>query len=496
MDIPDLPDLALLKVFSYFSNEEKIKLLMLVCKRWYSLLQADFQQLCIYDRRVPHRLFWDVFAKLEVDHKYIMRTKRLTEKFAIRFRNLKRLFLFKVTSWRLFLSSLSYCGLDQLVELRIVNFYRNEIDLDPNLDYRLDYKISLPSLKKLCSDDGFHLGELRVPNLESIAGPFRGLIAFPEKIKFVWCQSFKTIQIFSNLEHLICRRINGVLPLEAMPKLKRVELFPYAESDFETIEDLRTQKNRLNRQDLLIWFSGFKENCTPDLFRIFWDTVYSGCSFDDPLNPLNPFDHFDYNEPLCVFPYQTKFRSPHLMRKFPNLQGIPENFFKVFIDIRELQIAGGQVDGESLIRFLQKANNIQTLHVSDNRFNENFFHELSRIQSIQILRLRNVFPPSAFDSDFDIGPMLNLQNVQLMEILAGPGRLKISAQLFFEFLRDTRGKFEISSRNKAVSFRNYPKTFYFSHNYSRELAFDSLDELISHAEYIARSKETIFYFEA
>ena len=82
MDILDLPDLALLEVLCYFDHEEKIKCLMLVCKRWYSFFQTDIQQLCIYDRMQPYRLFWDPLSKEEIDYKFIIRTKTLNQKFS------------------------------------------------------------------------------------------------------------------------------------------------------------------------------------------------------------------------------------------------------------------------------------------------------------------------------------------------------------------------------------------------------------------------------
>lgn len=129
-------------------------------------------------------------------------------------------------------------------------------------------KWTFPVWKKLCSICAFDLNGFAAPNLESIAFQkerFSQEVNFPEKIKFIQCERFETNQIFSNLEHLVCRRISGVLPLEAMPKLKRVELFPLGLSDFETIESLREQKNRLERSDLFIWVAGLKGNFTREL---------------------------------------------------------------------------------------------------------------------------------------------------------------------------------------------------------------------------------------
>ena len=502
MELSELPDLAVLKVLDFFSNEEKIKRLMFVCKRWHSLVQADLQQLAIYDRRSPYRIFWDALAEREVDHKYVVRSKRFTEKFTIRFANLKRLFLYEVTSCRLFLSSLNNGSLDQLVELRITWWSRGEGCLDPSLVSRLkSEKINLPSLRKLCSNcEHFHPSDLSSPNLESISVPHWKEVNFPEKVKFIWCQIFETNQIFSNLERLVCRRINGVLPLEAMPKLKRVELLPNEASDFEMIKNLRKQKKRLRRPDLLIWVSAFKENFTANLIECFWRRFqYSPPPVFDSL--LDPLDHVDYNEPLCVFPWRFVICKQHFFEKYPNLEEIPENFFNIFINIQELSISGVQVDGENIIQFIKKAKSIWNLNISDNRFNENFFRELSRIQSIQVLYLTNVFPPSA--DSFDIGFMFNLQNIGLMEIRENLTRFKMSAQLFIEFLRTMSHEdwtivvIECVQKffwiNLLSSIFNYDGL---ENDEADGLDFDSLDALISYAEDIARSEKSIFYLDS
>lgn len=183
--LQDLPDLAMLKMFSFFSNEEKIKRLSLVCRRWYLLLQADIQQLCIYDREMPYRLFWGPLWVKEIDHQVMVRTKTLNEKFAIRFGNLKKLFFFKVTRMRLFLSSLHESSLNQLVELKVMHS-------ESKCDLLLNSKINLPNLRKLSSDPPgrrMSLDEFHAPKLESIAWCFCGNVCSPERIKS-YCADF------------------------------------------------------------------------------------------------------------------------------------------------------------------------------------------------------------------------------------------------------------------------------------------------------------------
>ena len=94
MEVQELPDLALLKVFSFLSNEEKIRKLTIVCKRWHRLLQGDIQQLGIYGPRSPYRLFCDALSREEINEKFIVKAMKLTEEFTFKFRALKKLCLF------------------------------------------------------------------------------------------------------------------------------------------------------------------------------------------------------------------------------------------------------------------------------------------------------------------------------------------------------------------------------------------------------------------
>ena len=214
---------------------------------------------------------------------------------------------------------------------------------------------------------------------------------------------------------------------------------------------------------------------------------------------MDPFDHFDYNEPLSVFPEPIYFSSPHLTRKFPNLEEIPENFFKVFINVSELNI-NVRVNCQSLIRFIKKLRNLEKLSVSENEFEEHFFHELSRIQSIRSLFLNRVFPAEA---DYDIGCIFNLRNIEYMQLSGHDSNIKISAKLFIEFLKAT----EDSSVTRAITISNVltGKIIEIDHNTvckyfllwgvarddKVELEFECLNELILLIEKLAE-KDTIF----
>lgn len=512
MELQDLPDVDLLLVLDFFSNQEKIKILMFVCKRWHLLLQTDIWHLAIYERRPPYQLFWNNFSRKAIDQKLIVKTKELNEKFPIKFSNLKKLFLYKLARPRLFLSCLSENGcLDQLLELRMEHLdgRRHFFDLV------LKSKLNLPSLRTLHAVYEPFSETLNAPNLESLVIPLNHLTDnfwIPDTIKFLQCKVFARKQILANLEHLICQSIDPVLSLEQVPRLKRLELFPTNISEFETIEALKAQKEKLKRTDLLIWVSGFKTNFTIDLANSFrqksWWAVGLLC-YDLPFRLL---DHIDYNEPLSVFPWSTDLCSRFLVQQFPNLEGIPENFFNVFIDIRELSIAV-PVNGENLIRFIQKLKNLEYLSVSgykrlnenvyENQFNENFFHELSQIQSIKFLFLTDVFLSS--QSDYDIGFVLNLKNLWLISIRTNIS-VKISAKRLIEFLR-ANWLTGLETDLQICSYRaKHFEVFIDGEgcglcwadgkdhiNDDDKLEFSSLDELLAYIENMALSNEcTIF----
>ena len=506
MEIQDLPDVVLLKVFSFFSNEEKIKKLTAICKHWHWLVQNSIQQLVIYGSRPPYRLFWDALSKEEVDPKFIVKARQLTKKFTFKFRALKKLFLFELDQPHLFLISLSEDSLNQLVELKITLW---PLFYFPTLESKI--RINLTSLRKLCTDSAYYLEEaLNTPNLESIAFfdfgcPHKSQeqIRYPENIKFLLCKFFQTKPILRNLEHLVCEQIKGELPLEEMPKLKRVEVFPAETSDFEVIEELKMQKHRLKRRDLDIWVSGFKENFTKELILFFRKRFHQNIERID--SPLDPFDHFDYNEPLSVFPNRIYFTSPHLTRRFPNLAGIPKNFFKVFVDIRELALSV-PVNCQGLILFLKNARKLEKLSISQNQFEEHFFHELSRIQSIKSLFLNNILPP---DADYDLGFIFNLRNLQFMHLTGQDSNIKLSTKLLIEFLKATESFTETQifniyneSRGKVVSVCHnthfLPTTYFLMCRVARErveFKFKCLNKLIPQIEKLA-GKDTIFSLES
>ena len=373
-------------------------------------------------------------------------------------------------------------------------------------------KINLPSLKKLCFH-GAYFKALNAPNLESIASLSWTSLGFleiesdyryPEKIKFIMCSKFKTKPIFPNLEHLICETIDAFLPLEKMSRLKRVEIFPKEifpavpkeTSDLKIIEDLKLQREKLERRDLDIWFCGFKE--TGDHTAFFRSRFIRDPSDKGAELPVDPFDHLDFNEPLSVLPCSVYLYSPHLTRKFPNLEGIPPNFFRVLINIRGLKISV-EVENQNLIRFIKNIRDLEFLSVTRNQFGETFYKELSRVQSIKVLTLKESRVGPRGPKEIDFSYILNLRNIVLMSVESELSTFKISAQLFIEFLRETEDLFNdiaISGRRKkSLLISHFCRSYRVIDPFDiddRKLTFNSLDELISYVETLP-GKNTIFF---
>lgn len=338
-------------------------------------------------------------------------------------------------------------------------------------------------------------------------------VEFPEKIKFILCHNFKTKKIFPNLEHLITKQISTPLSLEQMPRLRLIELLSSDPRQLEIIEDIKRQKEKLKRQTPLIWISGFKENIPPD-------PIKHRCAYIVELFEKQ-FDYFEYSEPICVFPWPVELSLRHLTQKYQiaNLEGIPNNFFDVFIHIRVLNVSV-RVDNENLMRFIKKIKNLEELYLYHTLFNEKFLQEISNIQSIAILGLNDVFPRSVH---YDVGHFLNLKNTLMMWIQSNRTSFRISVQVLIEFLKTTftdfRGHLEMRSATNFLTISTDDE-FTFScadinvdeelndeelddeesddeeidHEELNELRFDSLDELICHVEKISRSKTKIILF--
>ena len=495
MDIQSLPDLALLKVLSFFSHEEKIRTLMLVSKRFNTLLQNGIQQMCIYESRTPFKPSWGFFSGGEIADDFVVRTKELDEPAYLKFRNLKQLFLFKVANPARFFNATNEGSLGQLVELKICG-----------LPWLPKYEIKLPNLKRLWLRSLPGQPSLITPNLESLAVLDNYLQAYelsaPEKLKFLKCrdftESFANLNLV-NLEHLICRSLASFLSLEKMPKLKRVELWPgivsrtYEISQSKAIWNLQNLKRTLNRRDLEIWHCGLKENhhkLSPDLFADFQRFFMFNHNLEGkPRNDraLDVFDYFDYNDPVSVFPGQISVSSSFFSRKFPNFEGIPRNFFKVFISIKAVHV-DCEVNGANVIRFLKEAKRVRDFSVENARFDLEFFEELCQIQSIHHLSLRNAFPLEIHH--LDVSFVLNLNNIKILRVrkfgyAQSHQNLQISIKQFEKFLRTVNGSlshFHLSSGRNFVYLINFcPDTFTLRHNnFDRdELDFDrNIDEMI------------------
>ena len=507
----NLPDLVLLKVFGFFSHEEKVRTLMLVCKRFHVFLREEVEELCIYENRVPYKPSWGFFSQGEIADQFIVKAKDLDDPATLRFGNLRKLFLYKVDNLARFLNATNECNLSQLVELKISKKERVSKWGIISKESRPKNKIHLPSLKRLWVRSFYGHLALNMPNLESLDLLDHDSVkcfelCAPGKLKFLKCRHFTEDQFngyFVNLEHLICCSTNSRLSLEKMPRLKRIELWPGYVSGFsripqsEAIKDLQKQKKTFNRRDLEIWHCGFKENyhkISANLFADFQGMFKLNSFGGRNDRALQVFDYFDYEEPISMFPEQIEVCSSIFVRKFPNFEGIPNNFFKVFTNIKAVHV-DCKVDGPSLIQFLKNAKGVRSFSVNrfsmarfssarGTSFDLKFFKELSQIQSICSLILMNAFPLDI--NPVDVSFLLNFKNLKHLTVSdydheLGCRLLKMSIKKFKKFIRTVQSSlcsFELASGNSLLHFSVYP--IQVSHNIfvnPDEYLLDSQDDL-------------------
>ena len=261
-EIPELPDLVLLKVFSFFGISQRLRL-RLVCKRWCFLVdQARQSTLCLYEICYPMENDLSPNRELEVwpDEMVWIETEReentneeneLDINLEATFlRKLERLFLYRLLKPDNLISQAN--RLDRLKELSIcVRVYFERLKLEPK-------NLEVLSIR----ETGVDYLELNTPRLSTLVlwkgyGRRQVKVLFPDKVTFLECEEF-TIDLkeFTNLETLLIRK--QAVNLDDHPKLK---VFDLRDHEKELWENLREQASA--RKDLTIYSFGFRNLFCP-----------------------------------------------------------------------------------------------------------------------------------------------------------------------------------------------------------------------------------------
>ena len=249
-----LPDLVLIKVFSFFEIPQRFRL-RLVCKRWYALMDHVKQQtLCFYEDSFPIELL-SPNQELEVwpgEMVWIDTEKEPEVKNNLEarfFRKLAHLYLHHIRRPVHLIAQIN--RLEFLKELGLVRASFQSL------------KLELKHLETLrLKRTFFDYLDLDTPSLSTLVlwkCGWRGLVKvhFPEKVTFLECESVGPnfdLKQFVNLEVLLTRKL--AINLADFTKLKVVDL---RDEEKQVWEDLKAQKERLARKDLKIYSFGFQE---------------------------------------------------------------------------------------------------------------------------------------------------------------------------------------------------------------------------------------------
>ena len=270
---------------------------------------------------------------------------------------------------------------------------------------------SLEKLSLLCYD--FDRIELDTPSLHSFAllnewlvGETRALVSFrfPLAVRHLQCLRFDSnLSGLQNLETLICQEITFDFDLDNFGSLTRLELFPKSEHQLQVAKDIFAKRKRLQRDDLVILVSGFKEELMT-IFFSHWRSYQLDSSYIDHLmrHRTNLVGHI---------PWELELNAMHLL-EYADL--IPENFFDKFsrITITTLSKSKAKIteDQQSFLIELIKRSEPSALQVSDTDLTKEFFKQ---ILSVQAIRHLSVWLPH---EQFEFDQFLKLRNLVTLHI--------------------------------------------------------------------------------
>lgn len=165
------------------------------------------------------------------------------------FRNLQKLYLYHIDEEAdRFLVEAS-----QLNQLKVLMIENSEIQLKT---------LSLAKLEKLALKyNGFESLQLDTPNLSCLI-LWQGRqsqsvdLLFPLKLKYLECKEFdSSLSQLKSLQTLVCKEVTHDFRLADFKSLKRMEVW-----SFDGFQMVEKQKRELNRNNLEIFASGFKED--------------------------------------------------------------------------------------------------------------------------------------------------------------------------------------------------------------------------------------------
>lgn len=253
----ELAIVVLWKVFDYLSIPERLRI-RAICKKWKFVIETfdSTQSLCLYSHKYPCEQSW-CFSNEKVTENemlYLKPVYKVSHRFDLRvFTNLQKIYAYRIgdrVEW-------FFQEANQLTRLKVLMIEGGVIN---------QIKLSLAGLEKLSLNCLKGHIELDTPNLDSLVIWFQlGLkppivkFCFPLKVKHLRCIEFTSdLAQLKNLKTLVCEEITFDFQLKHFESLTRLEIWP-TEDQLESIRQIQHEQNRLERSDLELIVSGFKE---------------------------------------------------------------------------------------------------------------------------------------------------------------------------------------------------------------------------------------------
>lgn len=496
-----LPILALRKIFSYLTLQEKLRC-KLVSKSLKSAVEADGpRSLCIYSgARYPYNEKWDFLERNVTYEEIVFSNHKKNHDFSAMitlFRDLEELFLFFVCKFNDFIVR-ELPLLSQLKVLVIDNPAFNENHKYEHLTFNSS---SLEKLSFKCPGfDDFKSIEFNTPNLNSLvlwinenaSRSFKLQLKFscPLKVRHLECFHFiASMRVLKNLETLNCQKIVCQFALEKFELLGKLELFPREESEFGYIRELIRDKKILRRENLEITVCGFKDllvsvhRSSGEIFNLKQPFLDQAAKHHENLTGRVPWMFRIGSLELKEFDQIFKGEIRELFLRTFTIESI-------YLDARYFGKMDQHlnIDQNSFLQLLTEANP-KSVTILSCDFNQEFYQHLATIKSITSLDILEK------SKNLDLDQFLKLEYLSQLKIhtdkmpiafirkvLEMSFLLKFSFRSsYFSMILSRRGAytFHLSVSTKKLFT---PKEYYDS--------FDTLDGLIENLERVKIENRT------
>ena len=402
----ELPILVLQEIFSFLGWPERLKCKR-VSKQWkFAIETAAPQFLCICERIFSRKIKWYFSEQNVIDEDTVRLNPEKLRDFHSRielFKGLQKLCFFHVYNCD-FLKDLPL--LSKLKVLMVHNYYikdrtcrDHQATLESSSLEKLSFKYCYNVENHVAIDSIFI--EFQTPNLSSLIfwsysvyDPdvnFKLKFNFPLKIRHLECIEFVSdMSVLKNLETLVCQKIVSPFTLEDFKSLQRLELFPREERELESIKAIVDEKKLLRREPLEILIWGFRDilvtfkseqhdiSIAFDLDEHFLGQV---AKHSDNLVGHIPRE-FEFNVDFAVFS--------------KTLKEIPKDFFEKFSNIYSVNILDDgrrrkkKFPNQSYVLQLLIQSNPKVVR-TDFNFSVKFYEQLTSIQSIENLKIKENF---------------------------------------------------------------------------------------------------------